>query len=452
MRKRKISLTTTQIIMLGFLAVILAGSGLLALPFSAAAGVSVSYADALFTATTATCVTGILTLPVAGTWSAFGQAVILLLIQIGGLGVVTVMTGVMVALQRRIGLADRLLIQDSFNLNTMSGLVRFIEKVLFGTLLAEAAGALLYMTVFVPAYGLRGVWIAVFTSVSAFCNAGFDLFGTDSLCGWAVHPLVNAVTGALTVLGGLGFVVWWDVLDTLPKWKKQGRRCLRGLTLHSKIALFTTAVLLAGGTALFLMLEWNNPLTLQGRPFGEKLQLAAFQAVTTRSAGFYTLPQQNLSPAAALVSWLLMFIGGSPVGTAGGIKTVTAAVLAVTAAAAVRGRGAVTLFGRRLSRQAVSRAIAVTSLAFVTLFGTAVLLALCTDAPLPDILYEAAGAATTVGLTRGLAPSFGTAGRLVLLAAMYLGRVGPISMAVAFNRKNDAPDLVTDPVEEISVG
>lgn len=452
MKKKRVSLTSVQSIMLGFLGVIVIGSGLLALPFSAAEGVSVSYVDALFTATTATCVTGLVTLPVYATWSIFGQIVILFLIQIGGLGVITILSGVMILFGRRIGITDRMLIQDAFNLNTLSGLVRFVKKVIFGSLLIEGVGSLLYMTAFVPRYGARGIWYSVFTAVSAFCNAGIDLFGADSLVGWAEHPVVNAVTGWLIVLGGLGYIVWWDLMRVMKQLRHQGLRCLRALTLHSKIALSVTAVFLLGGTALFLGLEWSNPLTLEGRSLFDKVQLAMFQSITTRTAGFFTLPQKNLTNASALISLLLMFIGGSPVGTAGGIKTVTFAVLLAYALSMICGREEVSLWGRSIPRHTLSKAVAVTGVSFATMFVSSLLLTAVTDASILDILYEAVSATATVGLSRDLTPTLDLWGKLIIIATMYLGRVGPISLAVAFRVRRKNYNSIKNPVEDISVG
>ena len=237
---KKFSLTTTQIILLSFLVTILVGSFLLALPVSAADGVTVSYTDALFTATTATCVTGLVTLPTFSTWSVFGQAVILALIQIGGLGVITIMSGLMILLNQKMGIGDRLLIQDAFNLNTMTGLTKFVSNVLFGTLVIEGVGALLYMLVFVPEFGAKGVWISVFNAVSAFCNAGLDIIGEDSLCRYATNPLINTVTSLLIILGGLGYIVWWDVLRVVRARTPKNKRIFRHLTLHSKIAVTFT--------------------------------------------------------------------------------------------------------------------------------------------------------------------------------------------------------------------
>ena len=449
MGKKKWTLSTTQIIMLSFLAVIALGSLLLALPVSAADGQPVPYLDALFTATTATCVTGLVTLTTATAWSTFGQAVILVLIQVGGLGVITILSAVMLLLNRRMGLGDRLLLQAAFNLNSLSGIVRFVKRVLLGTFLVEGLGALGYMWVFVPEFGLKGVWISIFTAVSAFCNAGMDIIGETSLCAYATNPVVNAVTGLLIILSGLGYVVWWDVLQNARKGR---RRFFRRLTLHSKIALSATAVLVLGGGVLIFLFEYHNPLTLGGLSLGDKLQVALFQSVTTRTAGFATVPQEHLTNAGALLCLLLMFIGGSPVGTAGGIKTVTAAVLVVSAMASIRSRSEVTIFHRNISKQTVDKAVAVTVMSFGILFLSTLLLAAVTQADALDILYETVSATATVGLSRNLTARLNEAGKIIVIGTMYLGRVGPISLALALNTNRRSNNLVKNPTEEISVG
>ncbi len=447
-----ISLSTTQIIMLSFLLVIALGSLLLSLPISAADGKPVPYIDALFTATTATCVTGLVTLPTISTWSTFGHIVILLLIQVGGLGVITILSWFMILLHRRMGLKDRLLIQDAFNLNTMAGLGQFIKNVILGTLIIEGFGALLYMIVFVPEFGAKGIWISVFNSVSAFCNAGMDILSENSLCDYALNPLVNSVTILLVILSGIGYIVWWDIMRVMKHIRQQKLRCFRNLTLHSKIALSTTAVLILGGTVAFLVFEHDNPLTLQGHTAFDKLQLALFQSVTTRTAGFATLPQQNLTNASALTSMLLMFIGGSPVGTAGGIKTVTIAVLIVSAFATIRGQNEVSLFHRNIPKQAVSKAAAVVCMSFFIVFLSTLLLCAVTEIHMLDALYETVSAAATVGLSRNLTPLLNLWGKLIIIVTMYLGRVGPISLAIAFNLKKVTKNIVQDPFEDISIG
>lgn len=452
--KRKFALrfTTTQIILLSFLLTIFIGSLILALPISSATGEAVPYIDALFTATTSVCVTGLVTVPTYSAWSPFAQAVILILIQIGGLGIVTIMTGVLLSFHKRIGMGGRYLLQDAFNLNSMSGIIRFIRKVLIGTFLVEGMGALLYMTVLVPEYGPKGVWMSVFSAISAFCNAGMDVIGPDSLYGYVTNSTVLFVTSMLIVLGGIGFVVWWDVLAVLKDIRKQRWKCFRKLTLHSKIALSTTAVLLLAGTAAFLVFEYDNPLTIGNLSFGDKVQASMFQSVTTRTAGFAAVPQENLTNASAIVSLFLMFVGGSPVGTAGGIKTVTIAVLMISAFATIRNKEEAEIFQRRIAKQAIGKAVAVTSMSFIIMFTSTVLLAAVTNADALDIVYETVSATATVGLTRNLTSGLNLWGKLIIICTMYLGRVGPISLVIAFNTKRESKNIIKNPMEEISVG
>lgn len=435
--------------MLSFLCAIIIGSLLLSLPISSADGNSVPYIDALFTATTATCVTGLVTVTTASAWSVFGQIVILVLIQIGGLGIITVMSGLMILINRKMGIGDRLLIQDAFNLNTLSGLVVFIKKVLLGTFIIEGLGAIMYMLVFVPEFGIRGVWISIFNSISAFCNAGMDIIGENSLADYATNPIINATTSMLIILGGIGYIVWWDVIRVVGNGNR--RRPFRQLTLHSKIAITSSlALIIIGGVAIFAI-EYNNPLTLGGHGIFDKIQMALFQSVTTRTAGFAAIPQQNLTDAACVVSMLLMFIGGSPVGTAGGIKTVTLAVLIASAVATVKGKSEVTMFDRSISKSAVEKAAAVCTMSFGIMFASTVLLAAVHSASLIDILYETVSATATVGLSRGLTSSLNSLGKAIIIFTMYLGRVGPISLALAFSRKAKN-NIIKNPTEDISIG
>lgn len=450
--KKRVSLSTTQMIMLSFLLAIFIGSFLLMLPFATADGKSVSYVDALFTATTSVCVTGLVTVPTVSTWSVFGQVVILILIQIGGLGIITILSGLMISFHKKMGLGDRILLQDAFNLNSMSGIVRFIKKVLIGTFIVEGVGALLYMIVFVPEYGTRGIWISVFNSVSAFCNAGMDIIAENSLCSYAMHPMINFVTCMLIVLGGIGYIVWWDLIRVTKNFKKQKFKCYRNLSLHSKIALLSTAVLIFAGALLFLVFEYNNPQTMGDFPVSGKIQASLFQSVTTRTAGFATVPQENLTDSSAIVSLLLMFIGGSPVGTAGGVKTVTIAILLMSAFATIRNNDEVVLCKRTISKQAIGKAVAVVSMSFIIAFVSTVLLSAVSGAPALDVAYETFSATATVGLTRNLTPTLSLAGKLIVIVTMYLGRIGPISLVIAFNTKHKRKNIIKNPVEEISVG
>ena len=451
-RKKCIQLSTTQKIMLSFLCAILVGSFLLALPVSSASGESVPYIDALFTATTSICVTGLVTVPTYSTWSIWGQIVILILIQLGGLGVITVMYGVMMGLHRRLGLGNRWMLQDVFNLNNISGIVKFLRKVLIGTLVVEGTGALLYMTVFVPEYGPRGIWISLFNAVSAFCNAGMDIMSENSLCGYVFQPMVNLVTMLLIILGGLGYIVWWDVLRVLKNFRTQKMNCLKQLTLHSKIALSMTGLLIIVGAAAFFIFEYDNPLTMQGYTFGERILASLFQSVTTRTAGFATIPQENLTNTSAMISVLLMLIGGSPVGTAGGMKTVTIAVLLVSMFATIRNKEDAELFQRNIPKQAVNKSVAVVSMFFIIASLSTILLSAVTDADVIDIVYETVSATATVGLTRNLTSMLNLWGKLIIIVTMYLGRVGPISLVVAFSTQKKNKNIVKNPTEEISVG
>ena len=450
--KKRIALSTTQIILLSFLSAILIGSVLLALPVSSADGNAVPYIDALFTATTSTCVTGLVTLPTFSTWSLFGQIVILLLIQIGGLGIITIMSGFMLIFNRKMSIGDRLLVQDAFNLNTMSGLANFVKKILFGTLVIETVGALLYMPVFVSDFGIRGIWISFFTSVSAFCNAGIDIIGETSLCDYATNPIINVTTSLLIVLGGIGYIVWWDVLRVMKNRTSKNKRIFRHLTLHSKIAIVTTLLLIFGGGLLILAFEYNNPATIGELSLFDKIQVAFFQSVTTRTAGFASLPQVDLTGASTIASIVMMFIGGSPVGTAGGVKTVTIVVLLCSAFATIKNKRTASVFNRTISGASIRKAVAVV-MTFVVIFITStVLLAAVTDAPAIDIIYEAVSAVATVGLSRNLTGSLNTIGKIIVIVTMYFGRIGPISLAVAFGARKETQNVISEPTEDISIG
>ena len=451
MKKQKIWFSTTHIILLSFLSAIFIGAVLLCLPISSATGEATPFIDALFTATTATCVTGLVVTPTVVHWSVFGQVVILALIQVGGLGIITVMSGLALILHRRMGISSSVLLQDAFNLNTLSKIGLFVQKVILGTFLIEGIGALLYMTVFVPQFGPKGIWISIFTAISAFCNAGIDIIATDSLCGYVNNTAVNLITMSLIILGGIGYIVWWDVIRVIRE-RKTKKVSWKYLTLHSKIAISTTAVLILSGAVLVFIFEFNNPETMGNMTLFQKIQASFFQSVTTRTAGFATVPQEKLTNSSSLVSMILMFIGGSPVGTAGGIKTVTFAVLAATAYATVRNCNEVSFFGRTVTKSSLNKAVSVVLVSFLILFTSVVLLAFVSDAPLIDVLYEATSAVGTVGLTRDFTGSLNALGKIIIMATMYLGRVGPISFAIVFALKKVNRNIIKNPTEEISIG
>lgn len=450
---KKLKLSTTHIILLSFVVVIFIGTALLCLPISSANGNGAAFVDALFTATTSTCVTGLVVAPTVSTWSTFGHVVMLILIQVGGLGVITVMASLSVFLQRRMGLSDRVLVQDAFNLDSLEGLGSFIKKVIKGTFLVEGIGALLYMTVFVPDFGLKGVWISVFNAISAFCNAGIDIFAENSLCDYATHPVINLVTSLLIVLGGLGYIVWWDAIRIIKSRVNGKKLGLKSLTLHSKIVLVTTAVLLVGGGVLFLVFEYNNPLTIKDLSLYDKIQVSFFQSVTTRTAGFASVPQENLSNASAVLSLLLMFIGGSPVGTAGGVKTVTFAVIIASAISSVKNKDNVDVFNRSIAKQTVSKAVSVICMSgFIVMLSTLLLSFVTPEASVIDIAFETVSATATVGLSRNLTSSLSVLGKLIITVTMYFGRVGPISLAVALNMKKQNTSIIKNPTEDVRVG
>ena len=324
MKHQKHTLSTTQIIALGFFCAICIGTILLCLPVSSASHRITPFIDSLFTATTSVCVTGLVVVQTSSHWSLFGQFVILCLIQLGGLGIVTFTTSIMMVIGRQITLKDRLLLEDALNLSTLSGLVKFLRKVLKGTFLIEALGSIGYSFVFIPKYGLKhGLWISLFHAVSAFCNAGMDVIGANSLTEYLTDPWINLVTMFLIIMGGIGFIVWMDIGELIKKLmnkKLPKEHCIKRLTLHTKIVLIATAILILGGAFIIFLLEFRNPETIGNLNFFQKLMACLFQSVTTRTAGFLTFSQKSMHPTTVLVCILLMFIGGSSIGTAGGSR------------------------------------------------------------------------------------------------------------------------------------
>lgn len=427
------------VIAAGFALIILAGTLLLMLPFAAKSGRATPFLDALFTATSATCVTGLVTVSTALHWSFFGKCVILLLIQIGGLGFMSVMTAASLLVRRTITLRERMVIGAGFNLDSYGGIVRLTRRVLFGTLLFEGIGAALLSVRFVGEFGLlRGIGMGIFHAVSAFCNGGFDLMGTPddpfcSLVGYAGDPLVSLTIMALIVIGGLGFFVWSDVWD---------RKCFKRLTLHSKLVLTTSGALLAGGFVLTLLFEWSNPATLGGMTLPHKLLAAAFQSVTLRTAGFNTIDESALTGPSQALACVLMLIGGSPGSTAGGLKTVTAAILALSAFGALRGHTSVVAFSRTIEPRSIMNAVALTVIGVTLSLGGACAISFIDSVPMHLCMYETASAFGTVGLTMSLTPTLSAVSHVMLIIMMYFGRVGVLTLGVAvFLRRREPPKL-----------
>lgn len=435
-------------IALGFLGVILVGTGLLLLPASHARGESLTFLEALFSASSAVCVTGLSIVEIGAVLSPFGQGVMLLLIQVGGLGFMTATSIVFMLLGRRISLSERVALQESMNETRLQGVVRMTRRAIWMTLSIEAAGAVLLSFRFIPLFGWgKGLWYSIFHAISAFCNAGFDVFGRgDSLAQFAGDGYVLGVIMALIVLGGLGFIVIADV----GKWLRTRRRLL----LQTKIVLAVSAGLLLFGAVFFTLFEWDNAAA-GGETAGEKLLFGMFQSVTVRTAGFATVPQGSLRPVSGFLSILLMFTGASPAGTGGGIKTTTVAVLAAMLAAVIRGRESAVLFRRRVNRQLVLRAFAIAMLGMLFV----VLAAFCISAveygriSAQHILYEVTSAFATVGLSQGITAQLSPLSQALLILSMYAGRVGLMTLVLGIaGRFSRRRGNIEYPEEKIMIG
>ena len=438
-----------SILALGFLAVILLGTVLLALPAASVNGQSIGLFDSLFTSTSAVCVTGLVAVDTGTTFSLFGQIVLLALIQIGGLGFMVFATMIMVMLGRKISIRGRMLIRESMNGASLSDLGTLARLYLLLALGIELTGMIVLAFRFVPLLGWKhGLWMALFHAVSAFCNAGFDLFGNyASLTAFSKDPLVLLTIAVLIILGGLGFSV---ILETL-----RNRQGFRNLSLHTRIVLMTTALLLLAGTVFYWLAERTNPETLAGYGEGEKLLNGFFQSVTMRTAGFNSFDLSCFRDGSKLFSSLLMMIGASPASTGGGIKTTTMAVLALLMLSVVRGENEVNVARRRLSGDIIRRALAVAVLFLTTLLTGTLIITFIENGrfPLEDSLFEASSAMGTVGVSAIGTPNLSPAGRAVLLPMMFLGRVGPLTLAVAVaKRQGGIKPVMKYPEERIMIG
>jgi len=437
--KRKI--TSSQIILLGFALVITLGALVLMLPFSSRAGTMTPFLNCLFTSTSAVCVTGLVVYDTATHWSAFGQGVILLLIQIGGMGVITVAAAITMASGKKISLMQRSTMQDAVSAHHVGGIVRFTGFILKGIFLFELLGAIVLMTVFIPEYGIKGIWLAVFHSISAFCNAGFDLMGTNnpysSLTAYVSHPVVNITIMLLIIIGGIGFLTWQDI--------RQNGYHVKRYRMQSKVILVVTEILILLPALYFYFFEFS------GFSPSQRFWGSLFQAVTPRTAGFNTLDLTELSETGQMLTCLLMLIGGSPGSTAGGMKTTTFAVLAACAVAVFRKRENGQFFGRRIADETVKNAVTV-FLLYITLFLVGgMIISRVENLPLMTCLFESASAVGTVGLTLGITPGLGIVSRVVLITLMFFGRVGGLTLIFATlpATKNTLSRL---PLEKITVG
>lgn len=446
---RRRNLNATRIVAGSFAVIILLGTVLLNLPAASQKGQSPGLLTCLFTATSSSCVTGLIVVDTATQWSLFGQAVILGLIQLGGLGFITIMTLFSLMLRRKIGLSERLIMVSNFNLNNISGVVRLVRFTLKWTFLFELSGALVLMTRFVPLYGWRqGLWFSVFHAVSAFCNAGFDLMGQgapfQSLAQFHADPVVQFTIMALIVIGGLGFFVWSDI----------AHRAERGrLSTYTKIVLTMTTSLIIIGAAAVLAVEFYNPDTLGPMPVWEKVMNALFQSVSFRTAGFGILNQGAFRDTTLALGSILMLIGGSSGSTAGGIKTGTIAILCLGLWSDLKGRNTLVIGNRAISRRQQSNAMTLTMTALVLFLAGSMFLSLLDGLPFMAASFEVASALGTVGLTTGVTPTLSHACHVLIIALMYLGRVGILSFSIAFaSRSQQAEDKIQYPVTQVMIG
>lgn len=445
-RRKSIMALSPRVIIFSFAGIILAGTLLLILPFSSRTGAYTPFWDALFTATSATCVTGLVVYDTYQYFSPIGQGIILCLIQIGGLGLLTFTTFFNILVGKKLGLRDMQVASDAINADTFEGLQKLIQTVVAVALIVEAIGALMLCATFIPRYGREGVWISVFLAVSAFCNAGFDILGREgtfaSLSHYNGNFTVMFTIMALIIIGGLGFVVWRDLLEY---------RRTRHLKLHTKVVLGMTAGLIIAGFFLFLLLEWNNPRTLGDMEFGNRLSAALFQSVTTRTAGFNSIDIAGMEDITKLGACLLMFIGAAPGSTAGGIKVTTLAVIIMTVIAVIRDKDDPMVLHRRVSKTVVFKAIAVMALSFMAVVvAFAVILFTShlrgTGVSSIDALFESVSAFATVGLSAGVTGIASIPSKIALSLTMFIGRVGPVTFVLSLalrpskNRKEVIPE------------
>lgn len=446
---RRKSMNATRIVASGFGAIILLGAILLTLPISSRAGEFTNFLDCLFTSTSATCVTGLIPVDTWVHWSFFGQAVILVLIQLGGLGFMTVISLVSFMLHRRIGLSERLIMVSTFNLNDMDGVVRVVRHALYGTFLLESVGAIVLSIRFIPEFGLlSGIWKSVFHSVSAFCNAGFDLVGGKygeytGMAAYSHDPLILITIMALIVIGGLGFFVWEDVMRA---------RCWKKLSLYSKMVLGITLFLIVGGAAFFFTVEYANKGTLGDMPIWQKVLNSFFESVTLRTAGFASLNQGALRDSSLVMGCILMLIGGSSGSCAGGMKTVTVATLLLGLRSGLAGREEVVFRGRTISYRKVNNAMTLALMfLFLFLFGS-MAISLIEGVPYLHAAFETASALGTVGVTTGITPGLTAVSKVILIMLMYMGRVGVFTFSIAFLTRSRTAAKIKYPNLDLLIG
>ncbi len=436
---------------------ILVGAILLSLPFATRSGESAGFINGLFTATSAVCVTGLVVVDTGTFWSPIGQTIIMVLIQMGGLGIMTFSTMLALLVGRKITLKERLLLQEAFNQFELEGMVRLTKRIIIAAFTFEFIGAILYALVFIPQFGwIKGSYMGIFHSVTAFCNAGFDIMGQytgpfSSFTSYVNNPIININTMLLIIIGGLGFSVWIDVYDAIKK------RNLSELSLHSKVVLTLTVSLILFGALFVFVMEINNADTIKNLPLQGKILASFFQSVTPRTAGFNTLNLTSLTLPTTFLTIIYMFIGGSSGSTAGGIKTGTVGILIFTIISVVRGREDTEVYRKRIPKYLVYRALAVALIAFIIVVVATMVLSIAeapyNQADFQTLLFEATSAFGTVGLTMNYTPNLTLAGRIIIIICMFAGRVGPLSLVLAFSRNaNQNKSPIKYPEDRIMVG
>lgn len=424
---KRFQLDPPKVLALGFASLILIGTLLLNLPMATKTGESIGFINALFTSASAVCVTGLVVVNTGEFWSLFGQIVIIMLIQMGGLGFMTMATIGALLIGKKITLKERLVIKEQLNQETMSGLVKLTKYVILSTLAIEGIGAIFLSTRFIPIYGkVKGIWFSIFHAISAFCNAGFDLTG-DSIAPFVGDFTINMTISALIILGGLGFSVYIDITKN---------RSFKKLSLHSKLVISITGVLLLVGMIVFFLIEYDNPLTLKPLNLVEKLIASFFQSVVPRTAGFYSLNLAGLYDTTVFLTIILMFIGASPGSTGGGIKTTTFGILILTTLGVIKGERDIVAFKKRIGYDVINRSLAIATVGMILIIAVSFVLTVTEPANFLDVLFETTSAFATVGSSRGLTPNLTDFGKIIITLTMYAGRVGPLTMAYVFSRRS----------------
>ncbi len=450
-------LNPTKLIVLSFVLVIMSGAILLCMPISNVNGQSLSFLDNLFVSTSATCVTGLMPFVLMDQYTIFGQVVILFLMQIGGLGLMSIVALILILLKQKLCMKEKKVLLDAINKSNHIDLQHFLKSIFIYTLIFESIGFILLATKFIPLYGFDGIFKSLFVAVSAFCNAGLDNLTSNSLIPFADDVLVNLTVSALIITGGLGFAVWFDLKGStrkITKLKQPLSKVIHHLTLHTRIVVITTLVLLASGTVLFMAIEYSNPMTIGNMSFGDKLMTSFFQSTTLRTAGFSTVDIGATRPATQFIMLFYMLIGGSPGGTAGGIKTTTFIILVFGIIHQLKNKEHLTIFKRTLSDSAFKKAFMIVVFYSLSLIVGITILLITEDLDFMALTFEAFSAIATVGLSTGITPLLSSVGKLVIITLMFVGRVGPMTVVFAVMRThiNKKASEIEYPSSDVLIG